>query len=96
MPWDYGVLISCLLPYFSPFQEYQSFTDLLFSKDKTLTCIEWHPTIKGVIAVSCAERVTFDDRVDNASKILMNPSLILLWSFLDPIHPQVCNVDCLP
>lgn len=70
-------------------KEYQSFTDLLFSKDKTLTCIEWHPTIKGVIAVSCAERVTFDDRVDNASKILMNPSLILLWSFLDPIHPQI-------
>ena len=71
-------------------QEYQSFTDLLFSKDKTLTCIEWHPTIKGIIAVSCAERVSFDDRVDNASKILMNPSLVLLWSFLDPIHPQVC------
>ncbi|XP_072024061.1 dynein axonemal intermediate chain 3-like isoform X2 [Amphiura filiformis] len=70
-------------------KEYQSFTDLLFSKDKTLTCIEWHPTIKGVIAVSCSERVSFDDRVDNASKILMNPSLILLWSFHDPIHPQI-------
>ncbi|XP_030851872.1 WD repeat-containing protein 63 isoform X1 [Strongylocentrotus purpuratus] len=70
-------------------KEYQSFTDLQFSKDKVLTAVEWHPTIKGVIAVSCAERMTFDDRVEHSSKIIMNPSLILLWSFTDPIHPQV-------
>ena len=74
--------------YFIP-QEYQSFTDLQFSRDKVLTCIEWHPTIKGVIAVSCAENMTFDERIDNSSKIIMRPSLILIWSFADPIHPQV-------
>ncbi|XP_022087919.1 WD repeat-containing protein 63-like isoform X2 [Acanthaster planci] len=73
----------------SHLKEYQSFTDLQFSKDKAITCIEWHPTIKGIIAVSCSERMSFDDRVDNASKIIMNPSLILLWSFTDPIHPQI-------
>lgn len=28
-------------------KEYQSFTDLKFSKDKVITCIDWHPTIKG-------------------------------------------------
>ena len=28
-------------------REYQSFTDLQFSKDKRLTCIDWHPQIKG-------------------------------------------------
>lgn len=28
-------------------QEYQSFTDLQFSKEKSITCIQWHPTIKG-------------------------------------------------
>lgn len=28
-------------------REYQSFTDLVFSKDKRLTCIDWHPKIKG-------------------------------------------------
>ncbi len=28
-------------------KEYQSFTDLKFSKDKLITCIDWHPTIKG-------------------------------------------------
>ena len=39
----------CLLIHeaFCLWQEYQSFTDLNFSKDKTITCIQWHPTIKG-------------------------------------------------
>ncbi|XP_077981205.1 dynein axonemal intermediate chain 3-like [Glandiceps talaboti] len=70
-------------------KEYQSFTDLQFSKDKTITTVDWHPAIKGVIAVACAERLAFDERVDNASKVLMTPSLILVWSFTDPIHPQL-------
>ena len=70
-------------------QEYQSFTDLQFSKDKTVTCIDWHPTIRGVVAVAVGEKVTFDERIDNAHRIIMTPSLILIWSFTDPIHPQV-------
>ena len=30
-------------------QEYQSFTDLINSKDKCISCIDWHPTLKGII-----------------------------------------------
>ncbi|KAK6180530.1 hypothetical protein SNE40_012670 [Patella caerulea] len=70
-------------------KEYQSFTDLQFSKEKRITCIQWHPSIKGVVAVAVAQRLSFDERIDNASKIIMNPSLILIWSFADPIHPQL-------
>ncbi len=28
-------------------KEYQSFADLKFSKNKVISSIEWHPTIKG-------------------------------------------------
>ncbi|KAK3092104.1 hypothetical protein FSP39_025223 [Pinctada imbricata] len=70
-------------------KEYQSFTDLQFSKDKRITCIQWHPTVKGVVAVSVGEKMTFDDRIDHAAKVIMTPSLILIWSFTDPIHPQL-------
>ncbi|KAL8583506.1 hypothetical protein ACOMHN_056316 [Nucella lapillus] len=82
----------------SHLKEYQSFTDLNFSKDKTITCIhkdktitciQWHPSIKGVVAVAIAERLTFDERIDQAAKVIMTPSLILIWSFTDPIHPQL-------
>ena len=44
----------------------------------------------GLVAVSCSEQMSFDDRIDNLSRVLMSPSLILLWSFADPIHPLVC------
>lgn len=29
-------------------KEYQSFADLRFSKNKIITWVEWHPTIKGI------------------------------------------------
>jgi WD40 repeat protein len=70
-------------------KEYQSFTDLQFSKDKTITCIDWHPSITGVVAVSCAERLSFDGRIDQAPYLITQPSLVLIWSFVDPIHPQL-------
>jgi len=27
-------------------KEYQSFTDLIYSKDKRLSCIDWHPQVR--------------------------------------------------
>lgn len=71
-------------------KEYQSFTDLHFSKEKTISNINWHPTINGVIAVAVTERLSFEDRINGSTKLLLNPSLILFWSFSDPINPQVC------
>eukprot|EP00118_Oscarella_pearsei_P015193 m.135700 g.135700 ORF g.135700 m.135700 type:complete len:900 (+) comp38161_c0_seq11:190-2889(+) len=70
-------------------KEYQSFTDLQFSKEKSITAIDWHPTFKGVVAVSCVERLKLDERIDKSSSLLLTPSLILIWSFSDPIHPQL-------
>ena len=48
----------------------------------------------GVVAVSIAERLSFDERIDQAAKVIMTPSLILIWSFTDPIHPQVRGGVC--
>ncbi|XP_020844390.1 dynein axonemal intermediate chain 3 isoform X2 [Phascolarctos cinereus] len=73
----------------SHLKEYQSFTDLHNIKDKTITCICWHPTIYGLIAVSIAERLSYEERVQFSGKLLLQPSLILFWSFSDPIHPQL-------
>uniref|UniRef100_A0A5F8GT04 Dynein axonemal intermediate chain 3 n=1 Tax=Monodelphis domestica TaxID=13616 RepID=A0A5F8GT04_MONDO len=73
----------------SHLKEYQSFTDLHNIKDKTITCICWHPTINGLIAVSVAERLSYEERVHYAGRLLLQQSLILFWSFSDPIHPQL-------
>jgi hypothetical protein len=42
----------------------------------------------GVIAVSCVKRLTFDERIDHRTDNTTK-SMILIWSFSDPIHPQV-------
>ncbi|KAJ8277808.1 hypothetical protein GJAV_G00080320 [Gymnothorax javanicus] len=70
-------------------KEYQSFTDLQFSKEKTISCMNWHPTISGVIAVALTERLSFEERINDSTKLLLNPSLILFWSFSDPLNPQL-------
>ncbi|XP_067301422.1 dynein axonemal intermediate chain 3 [Pseudorasbora parva] len=74
-------------------KEYQSFMDLQFSKEKSISHIRWHPTISGVIAVAMMERMSIEERINNSTKLLLNPSYILFWSFTDPINPQL-QLEC--
>ncbi|KAB0394411.1 hypothetical protein E2I00_019271, partial [Balaenoptera physalus] len=74
-------------------REYQSFTDLHNLTEKMITCVSWHPIIYGLIAVSVAVRLSFEERVHFSGKLLLQPSLILFWSFSDPIHPQIVMWD---
>ncbi|NXL46215.1 WDR63 protein, partial [Podilymbus podiceps] len=68
---------------------YQSFTDPRYLKDRTISCVCWHPTIYGIIAVSARERLSYEEQVNRSDKSLLQQSVILFWSFFDPIHPQL-------
>ncbi|XP_074732522.1 dynein axonemal intermediate chain 3 [Strix uralensis] len=68
---------------------YQSFTDLRYLKDRTISCVCWHPTIYGIIAVSAKEQLSFEEQVNLSDKSLMQQPVILFLSFSDPIHPQL-------
>ncbi|NXA31614.1 WDR63 protein, partial [Eudromia elegans] len=70
-------------------KEYQSFTDLHYLKDRTISCVCWHPNIYGIIAESATERLSYDERVDLSGKLLLQKSVIVFWSFSDPLHPQL-------
>lgn len=48
--------------------------------------------ITGIVAVSCVHNYDCDERIELYSKLLLQHSLILIWSFVDPIHPQVINL----
>jgi len=65
---------------------FQSFTDLTYSKGKRVKAIAWLPKKKGVVAVACTQPLTFDERLENAGRV--HTSAILIWNFIDPIHPQ--------
>ena len=43
----------------------------------------------GIVAVACVHNYDCDERIELYSKLLLEHSLILIWSFVDPIHPQV-------
>lgn len=68
-------------------KELRSFTDLVYSKNKTLPAIDWHPKKNGVVAVAAAANVNFARRLDLLDKI--DSSFILIWNFVDLIHPQL-------
>ncbi|XP_076353043.1 missing minor mitochondria isoform X2 [Tachypleus tridentatus] len=70
-------------------KEFQSFTDLKFSKRKKVNCISWHPKLNGIVAVSIAENCSLDERINNMSHLTLQPSVILVWNFMDPINPQL-------
>ncbi|XP_010294352.1 PREDICTED: WD repeat-containing protein 63 [Phaethon lepturus] len=68
---------------------YQSFTDLLYLKDRTISCVCWHPTIFGIIAVSARKRLSYEEQVNLSDESLLQQSVLLFWNFLDPVHPQL-------
>lgn len=47
------------------------------------------PSPSGIIAVSCGQSYSFDERIQLSTRLLLSRSLILIWSFTDPIHPQL-------
>ena len=48
--------------------ELRTFTDLQYSKELCLSCIDWHPMDKKMIAVSCMQNISFDERVQQSGK----------------------------
>ncbi|NXH20470.1 WDR63 protein, partial [Bucco capensis] len=68
---------------------YQSFTNLHYLKNRTISCICWHPTIYGIIAVSARGQLSHEEQVNLSDKSLLHQSFIAFWSFSDPLHPQL-------
>ena len=60
-----------------------------YTKEKSVACLDWYPLQKGVIAISCAKRITLDERIDLGPPIYPKSSLLVIWSFHDPINPQL-------
>jgi WD40 repeat protein len=65
-----------------------NFTDLKYSRGRLLACIDWHPKSKNVVAVSCIENRSFDERVEHSGVAVH--AFTLIWNFSDSIRPQLC------
>jgi hypothetical protein len=67
--------------------ELRNFQDLTYSKNKILKSIDWHPTSKKTVAVSCVDNVSFDEKVASSGRAAK--AYVLIWNFSDLIHPQL-------
>ncbi|XP_029987627.1 dynein axonemal intermediate chain 3 [Sphaeramia orbicularis] len=63
---------------------YQAFTDQKYSKDKKISCINWHPTIYGALAVALSKKAEKQSTTHD-----VRPSPILFYNFSDPSTPQL-------
>ena len=70
----------------SDLREQASYYHLQYCAGRIISIIDWQPSTKGVVAVSCAQRLNFEEKVQVAGKV--QTGYILLWNFSDPIHPQ--------
>lgn len=68
-------------------KELRTFNDIVYSKNMSLNAIDWHPTQKGMLAVSPTRNLNFDEKTALSGK--SHNSYILLWDFVDLIHPQL-------
>ncbi|NXY22543.1 WDR63 protein, partial [Atrichornis clamosus] len=68
---------------------YQSFTDVQYLRNRTISCLRWHPTLHGIIAVSAREQISYEEQVNLSNKSLLHQSVILFWSLFDPTCPQL-------
>ena len=66
--------------------EFQSFK-FMTEHATTITAVAWHPTIPGVVAVACALKLSFNERVENP--VEHNTCHVLLWRMSNPIDPVV-------
>ncbi|NWX29707.1 WDR63 protein, partial [Notiomystis cincta] len=68
---------------------YQSFTDVQYLKNRTISCVHWHPTISGLIALSAREQPSYEEQANLSNKSLLHQSVILLWSIFHPMCLQL-------
>uniref|UniRef100_A0A3P9IXP1 WD repeat domain 63 n=1 Tax=Oryzias latipes TaxID=8090 RepID=A0A3P9IXP1_ORYLA len=66
---------------------HKGFTDKMHTKDRKISCVNWHPTIPGVIAVALTTKKG-EELIDSAV-FGSRPSYIVVYSFSFPTNSQL-------
>jgi WD40 repeat protein len=70
----------------SNIKDLRTFYDVNYTKGKRIECVEWVPNSSDMLACSCCENLTFNERLENAGKATV--STILLWSQQETLSPH--------
>ncbi|TRY75281.1 hypothetical protein TCAL_00687, partial [Tigriopus californicus] len=65
------------------------FSELVFSKDKRITQVKWHPKLPYIMAMSVIENVSYEDYLESLSTRLVMPNVVMIWNMNYNYYPQV-------
>ena len=66
----------------------RAFFDQTYCKNKSVTCIKFHPTKQHLVAMSVVENLSFDDRTEVAGKSYDSHVLVLNFADSQVIYPN--------
>lgn len=66
----------------------RAFFDQTYCKNKSVTCIKFHPTKQYLVAMSVVENLSFDDRIEVAGKSYDSHVLVLNFADSQVIYPS--------
>lgn len=69
--------------------EHTFFTDLNFSHNCRVTHVRWHPKWDGIVAMSVIENTVYEEYLNNLTKRMVMPTMMMIWSMDHPLFPQL-------
>lgn len=69
--------------------EHLSLSDLVFSRNKRVKDVRWHPRLGHIVGMTCVDNMDYDHYIDNISQRILAPNYLMVWSTKHFIYPQL-------
>ena len=69
--------------------EHLSLSDLVFSRNKRVKDVRWHPRLGHIVGMTCVDNLDYDQYIDNMSQRILTPNYLMVWSTKHFIYPQI-------
>ena len=69
--------------------EHLSLSDLVFSRNKRVKDVRWHPRLGHIVGMACLDNLDYDQYIDKISQRILAPNYLMIWSTRHFIYPQV-------
>ena len=69
--------------------EHLSLSDLVFSRNKRVKDVRWHPRLAHIVGMASMDNLDYDRYIDTMSQRVLSPNYLMIWSTKHFIYPQL-------
>ena len=69
--------------------EHLSLSDLVFSRNKRVKDVRWHPRLGHIVGMACMDNLDYDQYIDTMSQRVLSPNYLMIWTTKHFIYPQL-------